>query len=163
VAHHGAHRGKLAHVAAELAGHALHDWSLRLPLVILAPAVSQEESRPHVAFAEGKSKKRVAAERRRPILPRSRTTMATAVDTRPPPALGQLRDAALRHITYHLGTSPDQLEPREAFRAVALAVRDLVIDRMLATEQRYRRASAKRVYYLSLEFLIGRSLHNNLV
>ncbi len=88
--------------------------------------------------------------------------MATALDSHPTTAKDQLREAALRHITYSLGTSPDQLSPREAFRAVALAVRDRVIDGMLATQQRYRRAGAKKLYYLSLEFLIGRSLHNNL-
>ena len=46
----------------------------------------------------------------------------------------------------------------ELFRAVALAVRDQLVDRMLATEERYRQAQAKRLYYLSIEFLMGRSL-----
>jgi starch phosphorylase len=73
------------------------------------------------------------------------------------------RQAILRHITYSLGTSADQLTPREAFHAVALAVRDRMIEQRLATEERHRKADAKRLYYLSLEFLIGRSLHNNLV
>jgi starch phosphorylase len=48
------------------------------------------------------------------------------------------------------------------FRAVALAVRDLLVDKMLETEQRYARGDAKRLYYLSIEFLMGRSLGNNL-
>jgi starch phosphorylase len=73
------------------------------------------------------------------------------------------RQAIQRHVTYSLGTTPDQLPPRALFRAVALAVRDTLIEKRLETEQRYRKADAKRLYYLSLEFLIGRSLDNNLV
>jgi starch phosphorylase len=75
----------------------------------------------------------------------------------------QLRQAILRHVTYSLGTAPEHLSPPEAFRAVALAVRDRLIEGRLTTEQRYRQARAKRLYYLSLEFLIGRSLVNNLI
>jgi starch phosphorylase len=81
---------------------------------------------------------------------------------RPAADLTRLREAVLRHVTYSLGVAADHLSPREAFRAMALAVRDLTVERLLATQQRYRRADAKRLYYLSLEFLIGRSLHNNL-
>src|SRR5438105_5104330 len=73
-----------------------------------------------------------------------------------------LREAVLRHVTLSLGMTPGELTPREALRAVGLAVRDLLVERHLATEERFRRADAKRLYYLSLEFLIGRSLHNNL-
>jgi starch phosphorylase len=70
--------------------------------------------------------------------------------------------AVQRHVTYSLGAAPGELSPRELFHAAALAVRDRAVEVMLQTEQRYRRARAKRLYYLSLEFLIGRSLDNNL-
>lgn len=73
-----------------------------------------------------------------------------------------LREAILRHVRYSLGIFTKELAPREALRAVALAVRDLMVERLLTTEDRYRQADAKRLYYLSMEFLIGRSLHNNL-
>ncbi len=86
-------------------------------------------------------------------------TLDTAVHS---PRL-QLRQAIQRHITYSLGSTLDALSPRERFFAVALAVRDQMIDGMLQTEQRYRQADAKRLYYLSMEFLIGRSLSNNLL
>jgi len=46
--------------------------------------------------------------------------------------------------------------------AVAFAVRDALIDRMLDTEDRYQRADPKRLHYLSMEFLLGQSLRNNL-
>jgi len=77
--------------------------------------------------------------------------------------LETLRQSILRHVTYSLGTVPDRLSPREKFHAVALAVRDRLIERLLATEGRYRDVDAKRLYYLSMEFLIGRSLRSNLV
>jgi starch phosphorylase len=74
-----------------------------------------------------------------------------------------LRDAVLHHVRYSLGETPDGLDQREAFRALALATRDRLMDRLLTTEARFRQADAKWVYYLSMEFLIGRSLTNNLV
>lgn len=95
-----------------------------------------------------------------------RTDKGTATSTGPGPGLPdefQLRRSILHHVNYSLGLSADGLQPREALRAVSLAVRDLMVDQSLATEDRYRRTDAKRLYYLSLEFLIGRSLRNNLV
>src|SRR5689334_8098475 len=65
------------------------------------------------------------------------------------------------HIRYSLGKERRNLPPRDMFQAVALAVRDRLVDKMLETEQRYERADAKRLYYFS-EFLMGRSLGNNL-
>lgn len=74
-----------------------------------------------------------------------------------------LQDNVLYHVTYSLGESRDGLDAREAFRALALAVRDRLIAGMLQSETRYRQAKAKRLCYLSMEYLIGRSLTNNLV
>jgi starch phosphorylase len=54
------------------------------------------------------------------------------------------------------------LSGHDLFLAVALAVRDRLVDRMLETEERYQKADAKRLYYLSMEFLMGRALGNNL-
>jgi starch phosphorylase len=71
-------------------------------------------------------------------------------------------DAIHHHLKYSLGKTPDNCSKRELFLAVVLAVRDCLVDRMLDTEARYQKADAKRLYYLSMEFLIGRSLDNNL-
>ena len=53
--------------------------------------------------------------------------------------------------------------PRERYEAVARSVRDVLSQRWLRTEQTYERENPKRVYYLSMEFLIGRSLANNIM
>jgi starch phosphorylase len=53
--------------------------------------------------------------------------------------------------------------PRERFEAVARSVRDVLSQRWIRTEETYAEQNVKRVYYLSMEFLIGRSLANNVV
>src|SRR6516164_3930601 len=78
-------------------------------------------------------------------------------------AAADLLAAVRRHIEYSLGVAPDHQAPRQLLNAVALSARDRMVERMLDTEGCYRRADAKRLYYLSMEFLIGRSLTNNLI
>ena len=73
-----------------------------------------------------------------------------------------LRESILRHIRYTLARPTGNLSPGELFKPVSLAIRDLLIDRLLLTEQRYRERDAKRLHYLSLEFLMGRWLSDNL-
>jgi len=67
-----------------------------------------------------------------------------------------------QHVRYSLGKKWEKLSDRDLFMAIALTVRDWMVDRMLATEERYQKVQAKRLYYLSMEYLIGRSLANNL-
>jgi starch phosphorylase len=76
--------------------------------------------------------------------------------------MGDLREAIQWHAKYSLGKSWPDLSARDRFNAVALAVRDRMVDRMLETEERYQQTDSKRLYYLSIEFLIGQSLGNNL-
>jgi len=68
----------------------------------------------------------------------------------------------LKHIRYTLGQSRVDLSPKGMLRPLALAIRDRLIDGMLETEERYRTTGAKRLYYLSMEFLMGRVLSDNL-
>ena len=74
-----------------------------------------------------------------------------------------LQESIERHARYSLGKRWRDLTARDRFDAVALAVRDQMVDRMLETEERYGRNDPKRLYYLSIEFLIGQSLGNNLL
>ncbi len=69
----------------------------------------------------------------------------------------------LRHYArYSLGNSGENLSCREFFDATSLAIRERLIDGMIQTEQRHSRSGAKRLYYLSMEFLMGRALGNSL-
>ena len=73
-----------------------------------------------------------------------------------------LQESIQYHARYSLGQSWEHLSKHQLFTAVVLAVRDRIVDRMLATESRYQAADAKCLYYLSMEFLMGQSLSNNL-
>jgi glycogen phosphorylase len=90
------------------------------------------------------------------------TDVRTAVTRSSMPRAEPLGDLVQRHIRYSIARDRAQLTEADWYKAVALAVRDLIIERMIATQEAFDRADAKRVYYLSMEFLIGRSLDNNL-
>lgn len=76
---------------------------------------------------------------------------------------GDVHKSLCWHIRYSLGKPGSDLCKHDAFTAVALTLRNRIIDLMLETEKRYQQQDVKRVYYLSLEYLIGRSLTNNLI
>src|SRR5215831_6342316 len=67
-----------------------------------------------------------------------------------------------RHILFDNIVDPVSVGPRERFEAFARSVRDILAQRWVLTENTYTRENPKRIYYLSMEFLIGRSLANNL-
>lgn len=70
-------------------------------------------------------------------------------------------DLIERHRLYESVIEQNAVDARDRFEAFARAVRDTLAQRWIATESTYNRLNAKRVYYLSMEFLIGRSLANN--
>jgi starch phosphorylase len=68
-----------------------------------------------------------------------------------------------RHLMFDTVADPAEAGPRQQYEALARSMRDILSQRWRRTEQAYDRANAKRIYYMSLEFLIGRSLANNIL
>ena len=107
--------------------------------------------------------------------PRKQTTTARAEEVR---ALELARDqpnsrtaadpnvlkrAFADHLQYSQGKDEHSATGLDRYFAVAYAVRDRMMRRWIQTQQRYYKKDAKRVYYLSLEFLMGKALENNLI
>jgi glycogen phosphorylase len=67
-----------------------------------------------------------------------------------------------RHLVFDNVMRSPTIGARERFEAAARSVRDTLSQRWVRTEETYQRENPKRVYYLSMEFLIGRSLTNNI-
>jgi glycogen phosphorylase len=66
-----------------------------------------------------------------------------------------------RHLLFDNIKDFSAVSARECYEAFARSVRDVLSQRWILTEKTYERANPKRVYYLSMEFLLGRSLANN--
>ena len=67
-----------------------------------------------------------------------------------------------RHLLFDQVVDLQAARARDRFEAFARSVRDILSQRWVLTENTYERENPKRVYYLSMEFLIGRSLANNI-
>lgn len=74
-----------------------------------------------------------------------------------------LKNAIREHLHFTLGKDKYTATRRDFFQAVAHTIRDQMIGRWIKTQQHYYDNDVKRVYYLSMEFLIGRTLQNSLV
>lgn len=74
-----------------------------------------------------------------------------------------LSDDLMYHLLYTLGRDPDSATPSDVLEALALALRRPMVDAMRQTEARQRTERSKRIAYLSMEFLMGRALENNLL
>src|SRR5262249_4839345 len=70
--------------------------------------------------------------------------------------VNEIKSAVLAKLTLAVGKDPSAATDRDWFVAAALAVRDRITHRWLTTERASRGKGLKHVYYLSLEFLIGR-------
>jgi len=68
-----------------------------------------------------------------------------------------------RHLLFDNGVELSEATARDRFEALARSVRDILSQRWLLTEKTYEQENPKRLYYLSMEFLIGRSLANNVM
>ena len=90
--------------------------------------------------------------------------ITTAIEKRAQPesqkihTAAELKAAVLAKLTYAVGKVPEVASSRDWFLAVAFATRDIIVDRWLESTAGAYADGRKRVYYLSLEFLIGRLL-----
>jgi starch phosphorylase len=66
-----------------------------------------------------------------------------------------------RHLTFDHVVDVKKADVREQFEAAARSIRDVISQRWIRTEDTYAKKNPKRVYYLSMEFLLGRSFTNN--
>ena len=57
----------------------------------------------------------------------------------------------------------DEVTPAQAYQAVAFAIKDVIIDEWIATQKEIVKQDSKKLYYLSMEFLVGRYLGNNII
>jgi len=67
-----------------------------------------------------------------------------------------------RHLVFDRAIDPSVASARERFEAFSRSVRDILAQRWVKTKSTYEQRNAKRIYYLSMEFLLGRSLANNI-
>lgn len=80
-----------------------------------------------------------------------------------PAEVGSLRESISRHLIYTVGKDAFAASKRDWLYALSTAVRDRLIERWMDTTRRSYQQDAKRIYYLSMEFLPGRTLSNALI
>ncbi|MBF0342851.1 MAG: glycogen/starch/alpha-glucan phosphorylase [Nitrospirae bacterium] len=74
-----------------------------------------------------------------------------------------LKFSFLTHLKYSLAKDEYSATKRDFYKALSLTIRDRLVEKWISTQQTYYNVDTKRVYYLSLEFLTGRSLGNALI
>jgi starch phosphorylase len=77
--------------------------------------------------------------------------------------VAKLKLSITNQLLHAVGMDPAAARPRDWLRATALAVHERLVERRMKTEQAQARQDAKRVYYMSIEFLIGRTFTNALL
>ena len=94
--------------------------------------------------------------------PETKQSLLARYDCGPVKLSGDSNAFYERHVTFDQVVAETETTDRDKFEAIARSVRDMLSQRWLKTEQTYRQRNAKRVYYLSMEFLLGRALANNI-
>jgi len=79
------------------------------------------------------------------------------------PSVADLQRSFLRHLQYTLVKDKYSATRADLYLALSFAVRDMLAERWLDTQQSYYNNDAKRVYYISMEFLMGRTLGNSMI
>ena len=74
-----------------------------------------------------------------------------------------IKDAIVGKIQRYNGLTIDEATPQQIYRAVAVTVRDQIMQKVIQSRDERRKAKGKRLYYLSVEFLMGRSMYCNML
>lgn len=74
-----------------------------------------------------------------------------------------LKQALISSLVHSVGKDPSRAEAKDWYFALAYLVRGILAERRIATERHFREQEARRVYYLSMEYLLGRSLVKSLI
>ena len=75
----------------------------------------------------------------------------------------EFKKSVLYNVKNLFRRTMDEATPAQVFQAVSYAVKDVIIDEWIASQKTYAKEDAKTVYYLSMEFLMGRALGNNII
>lgn len=89
--------------------------------------------------------------------------MKNTLSTSDKDKISKLRDSILYELKYSLGVTRSTASSSDIFSALALVIRRNQMDDYFSTQERHHQARKKRIYYISMEFLIGQSLRNNLI
>ncbi|PKM61689.1 MAG: alpha-glucan phosphorylase, partial [Firmicutes bacterium HGW-Firmicutes-21] len=75
----------------------------------------------------------------------------------------EIKDALISKLSRYFGVSPEEATAEQMYKAVVLSIRDQLAQNYKSFQTEVKEAEAKRVYYICMEFLIGRSMKNNLL
>ena len=89
--------------------------------------------------------------------------VATAEQQNGSVSVESVKKSFLNHLKYTLAKDEYSATDHDRYFALSMTVRDLLIERWIQTSQAYYKSDAKRVYYLSMEYLMGRALGNNVI
>ena len=75
----------------------------------------------------------------------------------------EFKKSMIENVKNQYRRTIDEATPQQIFQAVSYAIKDVIIDDWIATQKQFDETGAKKVYYLSMEFLMGRALGNNII
>lgn len=78
-------------------------------------------------------------------------------------ATGTIKDSFIKHLLYTMAKDQYSATNLDLYKSISLSVKDQLVKRWIRTQQTYYEVDAKRIYYLSMEFLMGRALGNSLI
>ena len=75
----------------------------------------------------------------------------------------EFKKSIIENVKNQYRRTIDEATPQQIFQAVSYAIKDVIIDDWIAIQKQFDETGAKKVYYLSMEFLMGRALGNNII